>query len=99
MVRRSIDSEVKLWNVQEGQVLRTYGGHSCHKKFTGLTFSNDFISCGRDRSIIGVHWLLKCVSSLFIGSEDNVYSKQVSKPMLKFTFNTPSNLLVRSHLV
>ena len=47
MVHRSTDSELKLWNVKEGQVLRTYRGHTNHNNFVGLTVSNDFISCGR----------------------------------------------------
>ena len=46
MVHRSTDSELKLWNIKEGQVLRTYRGHTNEKNFVGLTVYNDFISCG-----------------------------------------------------
>lgn len=43
---RSTDSELKLWNVERGQVLRTYRGHANEKNFVGLSVSGDFISCG-----------------------------------------------------
>ena len=43
---RSTDSELKLWNVERGQVLRTYRGHTNEKNFVGLSVTGDFISCG-----------------------------------------------------
>ena len=134
MVQRSTDSELKLWNVERGQVLRTYRGHTNEKNFVGLSVSNDFISCGEfqqaftwdvlwdissegqfcnpwervsmclwDITVSGcvamVILRLTCIFFYLPGSEDNsvyVYSKQVSKPMLKYKFNTPANLLVRT---
>ena len=46
-IPRSTDSELKLWNVEKGQCLRTYKGHANEKNFVGLTVSKDFIACGK----------------------------------------------------
>ena len=45
-VCRSTDSELKLWNVDTGQFVRTYRGHTNEKNFVGLSVCKDFISCG-----------------------------------------------------
>ena len=104
MVHRSTDSKLKLWNIKQGQVLRTYRGHTNKKNFVGLTVSNDFISCGESRLSSQLYtvanYMYVYLISALIGSEDNsvyIYCKQVSKPMLKYKFTTPSKLLVRLH--
>ena len=45
----STDSELKLWNVESGQCVRTYKGHTNEKNFVGLTVNKNFIACGKWR--------------------------------------------------
>ena len=45
----STDSELKLWNVESGQCIRTYKGHTNEKNFVGLTVNKNFIACGKWR--------------------------------------------------
>jgi len=45
----STDSELKLWNVESGQCIRTYRGHTNDKSFVGLTVNKNFIACGKWR--------------------------------------------------
>ena len=47
----STDSELKLWNVESGQCVRTYKGHVNEKNFVGLTVNRNFIACGKWRGI------------------------------------------------
>lgn len=44
---RSTDSELKLWDIEQGECKRTYKGHVNEKNFVGLSVSNDYISCGK----------------------------------------------------
>lgn len=46
LFHRSTDSELKLWNTESGQCLRTFKGHINEKNFVGLSVSCDFIACG-----------------------------------------------------
>ena len=48
----STDSELKLWNVESGQCLKTYKGHTNEKNFVGLTVNKSFIACGKWRDKI-----------------------------------------------
>ena len=43
---RSTDSQLKLWDVNNAQCLRTYTGHSNEKNFVGLATNGDYIACG-----------------------------------------------------
>ena len=45
----STDSELKLWNVESGQSIRTYKGHTNEKHFVGLTVNKNFIAYGKWR--------------------------------------------------
>ena len=47
----STDSELKLWNVESGQCVRTYKGHVNEKNFVGLTVNRNFIACGKQKDI------------------------------------------------
>ena len=47
----STDSELKLWNVESEQCVRTYKGHVNEKHFVGLTVNRNFIACGKQRGI------------------------------------------------
>ena len=42
----SLDSELKLWNVESGQCIRTYKGHTNETNRVGLTVNKNFIACG-----------------------------------------------------
>jgi len=48
----STDSELKLWNVESGQCLKTYEGHN----FVGLTVNKSFIACGKWRDRYTMDW-------------------------------------------
>lgn len=46
LVSQSIDSELKLWNVNTGQCLKTYTGHKNEKTFVGLSVNSNHMVCG-----------------------------------------------------
>ena len=45
-VRRSTDSQLKLWNVDASGCQRTFKGHVNEKNFVGLATNGEYIACG-----------------------------------------------------
>lgn len=43
---RSTDSQLKLWNINKSNSLRTFKGHINEKNFVGLATDGDYIACG-----------------------------------------------------
>ncbi|XP_047134995.1 E3 ubiquitin-protein ligase COP1 isoform X1 [Hydra vulgaris] len=50
IVSASTDSQLKLWDVNNAQCLRTYTGHSNEKNFVGLATNGDYIACGSENN-------------------------------------------------
>ena len=48
LVSLSIDSELKLWNINTGQCLKTYSGHKNDKTFVGLSVNSNHMVCGSE---------------------------------------------------
>ena len=44
----SIDSELKLWNVNTGQCVKTYTGHKNENTFVGLSVNSNHMVCGSE---------------------------------------------------
>lgn len=44
---RSTDSQLKLWNVNQSNCIRSFKGHLNEKNFVGLATDGDFVACGK----------------------------------------------------
>ncbi|GMH15771.1 hypothetical protein Nepgr_017612 [Nepenthes gracilis] len=44
----STDSTLRLWDVKENLLLRTYRGHTNEKYFIGLSVNSDYLACGSE---------------------------------------------------
>lgn len=52
----STDSTLKLWNVRDGECVRTYTGHVNEKNFVGLSSNSDWISCGSENNAVYTYY-------------------------------------------
>jgi WD40 repeat protein len=53
---RSTDSTLKLWNIRDGECVRTYTGHVNEKNFVGLSSNSDWISCGSENNAVYTYY-------------------------------------------
>ncbi|GAB2212651.1 hypothetical protein Droror1_Dr00020630 [Drosera rotundifolia] len=51
----STDSTLRLWDLQDHSLLRTYRGHKNEKNFVGLTVNGEYISCGSETNEVFVY--------------------------------------------
>jgi len=52
----STDSTLRLWDVQDNCLVRTFEGHRNDKNFVGLTVNNDYIACGSETNeVVAYH--------------------------------------------
>ncbi|XP_057784867.1 E3 ubiquitin-protein ligase COP1-like [Salvia miltiorrhiza] len=69
----STDSTLRLWDVKDNLLVRTFRGHTNEKNFVGLTVNvnDDFLSCGSETN------------------EVFVYHKAITKPVTWHKFGSP----------
>ncbi|XVF27967.1 hypothetical protein REPUB_Repub14bG0154900 [Reevesia pubescens] len=51
----STDSTLRLWDVKENLLLRTFRGHTNEKNFVGLTVNSEYIACGSESNEVFVY--------------------------------------------
>ncbi|KAK8524306.1 hypothetical protein V6N13_015334 [Hibiscus sabdariffa] len=51
----STDSTLRLWDVKENSLLRTFRGHKNERNFVGLTANSDYIACGSETNEVFVY--------------------------------------------
>ncbi|KAI9283094.1 WD40-repeat-containing domain protein [Umbelopsis sp. AD052] len=56
LVSASTDSTLKLWNIRDGECVRTYTGHVNEKNFVGLSSNSDWISCGSENNAVYTYY-------------------------------------------
>ena len=52
LVSLSTDSEIKLWDINTGECLKTYHGHRNDKNFVGLAVKGSHIVCGSEDNLL-----------------------------------------------
>jgi E3 ubiquitin-protein ligase RFWD2 len=77
LVSASTDSQLKLWNVNKSQCLRTFKGHSNEKNFVGLATDGDYVACGSENNSLFVYYkgLSKQLLSFKFGTVRSVLEK------------------------
>lgn len=55
LVTASTDSTLKLWNINEPRIVRTYTGHVSTRHFTGMAVADDVIVCGSEDNTVYVY--------------------------------------------
>ena len=48
LLSSSVDSQIKLWDVNTGYCIKTYHGHKNENNFVGLTVRGNHIACGSE---------------------------------------------------
>ncbi|XP_022877277.1 E3 ubiquitin-protein ligase COP1-like [Olea europaea var. sylvestris] len=68
----STDSTLRLWDVKENSLVRTFRGHTNEKNFVGLTVNKDFLACGSETNEVCVYHkaLARPMTSHKFGSPD-----------------------------
>lgn len=56
IVSASTDSQLKLWNINKSNSLRTFKGHINEKNFVGLATDGDYIACGSENNSLYVYY-------------------------------------------
>ncbi|KAH6776114.1 Transducin/WD40 repeat-like superfamily protein [Perilla frutescens var. hirtella] len=51
----STDSTLRLWDVKNNLLVRTFRGHTNEKNFVGLTVNDDFLACGSETNEVSVY--------------------------------------------
>nr|DAD20367.1 TPA_asm: hypothetical protein HUJ06_021830 [Nelumbo nucifera] len=51
----STDSTLRLWDVKENLLVRTFRGHTNEKNFVGLTVNSEYIACGSETNEVFVY--------------------------------------------
>ncbi|XP_044466737.1 E3 ubiquitin-protein ligase COP1 [Mangifera indica] len=51
----STDSTLRLWDVKENLLVRTFKGHTNEKNFVGLTVNSEYIACGSETNEVYVY--------------------------------------------
>lgn len=56
LVSASTDSQLKLWNVNQKNCMRSFTGHSNEKNFVGLATDGDYITCGSENNSLYMYY-------------------------------------------
>ncbi|GJQ09512.1 hypothetical protein GpartN1_g1303.t1 [Galdieria partita] len=56
LVSASTDNTLKLWNVSQSTVQRTFQGHQNEKNFVGLSTNEEYIACGSENNAVYVYY-------------------------------------------
>ncbi|KAK4522128.1 hypothetical protein GAYE_FCTG49G0007 [Galdieria yellowstonensis] len=56
LVSASTDNTLKLWNISQSSVQRTFQGHQNEKNFVGLSTSDEYIACGSENNAVYVYY-------------------------------------------
>ncbi|MBN3318688.1 COP1 ligase, partial [Atractosteus spatula] len=56
IVSASTDSQLKLWNVNKPQCLRSFKGHINEKNFVGLASNGDYVACGSENNSLYLYY-------------------------------------------
>jgi len=56
IVSASTDSQLKLWNVNQKNCIRSFTGHSNEKNFVGLATDGDYITCGSENNSLYMYY-------------------------------------------
>ncbi|XP_054717737.1 E3 ubiquitin-protein ligase COP1-like isoform X2 [Uloborus diversus] len=56
VVSASTDSQLKLWNVNQSNCLRSFKGHLNEKNFVGLATDGDFVACGSENNALYIYY-------------------------------------------
>ncbi len=56
MVSACVDSTIKLWDLKDMKLTRTYRGHLNDKNFVGLSVTDEYIACGSEQNSIYAYY-------------------------------------------
>lgn len=56
IVSASTDSQLKMWNINKSNCLRSFLGHVNEKNFVGLATNGDYIACGSENNSLYVYY-------------------------------------------
>jgi E3 ubiquitin-protein ligase RFWD2 len=56
IVSASTDSQLRMWNINKPQCLRSFVGHINEKNFVGLATDGDYIACGSENNALYVYY-------------------------------------------
>jgi len=56
IVSASTDSQLKMWNINNPQCLRSFVGHINEKNFVGLATDGDYVACGSENNSLYVYY-------------------------------------------
>lgn len=56
IVSASTDSQLKLWNINKPNCLRSYVGHINDKNFVGLATDGDYVACGSENNSLYIYY-------------------------------------------
>ncbi|CAB4064997.1 RFWD2 [Lepeophtheirus salmonis] len=56
IVSASTDSQLKLWNVNRSDCMRSFTGHTNEKNFVGLATDGEYITCGSENNDLHVYY-------------------------------------------
>lgn len=56
LVSACVDSTIKLWDLENMELERTFVGHVNDKNFVGLSVTNDYIACGSEQNAIYAYY-------------------------------------------
>lgn len=56
IVSASTDSQLKMWNINKSNCLRSFLGHVNEKNFVGLATNGDYIACGSENNSLFVYY-------------------------------------------
>jgi len=56
LVSASTDSQLKLWNLETMDCLRSFNGHVNEKNFVGLATDGNYIACGSENNSLYVYY-------------------------------------------
>lgn len=63
LVSASVDSTIKLWNLNSMSLERTFTGHMNDKNFVGMSVTSDYIACGSEENTVYCYY--KAIQSPF----------------------------------
>lgn len=70
LISASTDSNLKLWNLNALEEIRSYRGHINEKNFVGLATDGDYVACGSENNSLYVYYK-KLQKPLFSYKFDN----------------------------
>lgn len=65
LVSASVDSTIKLWDLNTMSLARTFTGHMNDKNFVGLSVTSDYIACGSEENTVYCYY--KAIPRPFTG--------------------------------